>query len=253
VGMSNDTFIPYCFMAVNGYERYNCVLRFIHIFIPNLIFLLLFVHGMKAIKAKSYNRLGSAYVIGGIMYYLTVAAAFTGYSLVGGQQSFWAVVVITSLLSALPVLGQGILVGFWSGNSVTNLTVVRLYSIHFILPLIIFVMILLHLVLLHKFSSTGNLQIDDNNRCNERFKYSILLQDMRLNVFIFIIMLSFILISSYYLVNPSNSQIGDILVTPTNIVPESYFLYLYIILKSIPNKIIGIIIMLLVTISIFTK
>jgi len=174
-----------------------------------------------------------------------ILTAFLGYVLPWGQMSFWAATVITSLASAIPAIGEYIVVWLWGGYSVDNATLNRFFSLHYLLPFVIALLALLHIVVLHESGSSNPLNIPVSSTNKIPFHPFFIIKDL-LGVIVFLLIFCYTVF--FYpdnIIDPVNNVPANPLVTPTHIVPEWYFLPFYAILRSIPNKLGGVITLLL--------
>jgi len=171
-----------------------------------------------------------------------------GYVLPWGQISFWGATVITNLLSAIPYLGTDLVQWIWGGFSINNATLNRFYTIHFIFPFIILALVIIHLLFLHQTGSNNPLGI--NRRVNKiTFHPYYTYKDFLGFILSIVILLILIFFYPYLLGDPDNFTPANPLVTPIHIQPEWYFLFAYAILRAIPNKLGGVI-ALVISISI---
>ena len=214
-------------------------IRYIHANSASLFFIFLYIHIGRGIYYNSFLLI-ETWNSGIILFILSIATAFLGYVLPWGQIRFWGATVITNLLSTIPYSGTNIVEWIWGGFSIRNPTLTRFFSIHFILPFIIILIIILHLLFLHQTGSNNPLGFNsDSDRIIFHPYY-------RIKDFLgFIIAIGLILYLVIFLPNifndtenfiPANSSL-----TPTHIKPEWYFLWIYAILRSIPNKLGGVI------------
>nr|WDY83690.1 cytochrome b [Apis laboriosa]WDY83703.1 cytochrome b [Apis laboriosa] len=213
--------------------------RLIHMNGASFYFLMMYIHISRNMFYCSY-KLKSVWGIGILILLLSMAAAFMGYVLPWGQMSYWGATVITNLLSAIPYIGNTIVLWIWGGFSINNATLNRFFSLHFILPLIILFMIILHLFALHLTGSSNPLGSNYNNY-KITFHPYFSIKDL---LGFYLILLIFMLINlqyPYYLGDPDNFKIANPMNTPTHIKPEWYFLFAYSILRAIPNKLGGVI------------
>jgi len=234
--------IEIAFSSVSHISRdvnYGWILRSIHANGASIFFLFLYLHVGRGIYYGSYN-LTETWNIGVILFILTIATAFIGYVLPWGQISFWGATVITNLFSAIPYIGKTLVEWMWGGFAVDNATLNRFFAIHFILPFVIIAAIFLHLVFLHQTGSNNPLGINCNrDRIPFHQYYSskdFLGYTLALRLFIIVI-----LFTPNLLTDPENFLLANPLVTPIHIKPEWYFLWVYAILRSIPNKLGGVI------------
>jgi len=233
--------IEIAFSSVTHISRdvnYGWILRSIHANGASIFFLFLYLHIGRGIYYGSYN-LVETWNIGIILFVLTIATAFIGYVLPWGQIRFWGATVITNLFSAIPYIGKILVEWLWGGFAVDNATLNRFFAFHFILPFIIAAVIFLHLVFLHQTGSNNPLGINCNrDRVPFHTYYSskdVLGIITALSLFIIII-----LFLPSLLTDPENFLLANPLVTPIHIKPEWYFLWVYAILRSIPNKLGGV-------------
>lgn len=177
---------------------------------------------------------------GSIIFLIIIGAAFLGYVLPWGQISFWGATVITNLVSAIPFIGNDIVIWLWGGFRVGAATLRRFYRFHFILPLIILVIVLVHLVSLHIFGSRNPLGVSRDLNKIPFHKY-FLIKDLLVLLIIIISLLLINCLNPYVLGDPENFNLANPIVTPIHIQPEWYFLFAYAILRSIPRKLGGVV------------
>lgn len=219
--------------------NFGWLLRAIHANRASILFLFLYLHIGRGIYYGSFN-LKETWNIGVFLYILTIATAFTGYVLPWGQIRFWGATVITNLFSAVPYIGKLLVEWIWGGFAVNEATLNRFFSFHFILPFIIMRATILHILLLHQTGSNNPVGIiTDSERVPFHSYYSI--KDI-LGYAVAITVLSVIvLFEPSIFSDPDNFSIANPLITPIHIKPEWYFLWIYAILRSIPNKLGGIV------------
>jgi ubiquinol-cytochrome c reductase cytochrome b subunit len=216
-------------------------LRYLHANVASFFFLFIYLHILKALFYKSYNSYNENLWYSGIfIFLLSMATAFLGYVLPWGQMSLWGATVITNLITAVPGIGQILLIWVWGGFSINNATLNRFFIIHVILPFVITAFILIHIILLHEKGSSsllGSIILTDKISFFPYYVYKDIF-----GFFIFLIVLTLFLgFSPNYLVGHSDNYIfANILITPLHIVPEWYFLPYYAILRSIPDKLGGV-------------
>jgi len=220
---------------------YGWWLRNIHANGASFFFLAVYLHMARGIYYGSfiYPR-QLLWVSGTIIWVLMIATAFLGYILPWGQMSFWGAMVITSLLGAIPSLGNDILFLLWGSYSIDNATLMRFYSLHFTLPFIIMALSILHIALLHEYGSSNPLGILVKHD-NIPFVPYYGLKDLFSIILVLIVFLIFVTYVPDMLGHSDNFNIANSLVTPAHIVPEWYFLPLYAILRSVTNKLLGIV------------
>jgi len=223
--------------------RLGWLTRIIHLNTASLFFVCLYLHIRRGIFYQSY-RLFHTWSIGIVIFLLVMITAFLGYVLPWGQMSYWGATVITNLASAVPYIGVDIVQWIWGGFTVANPTLTRFFSFHFILPFIIAALVLIHLLYLHQTGSNNPLGTN-SNLDKLPFHPFFRIKDILGYFLTFIFFLTFILIEPYTLGDPENFIPANPLVTPVHIQPEWYFLFAYAILRSIPNKLGGVIAMLL--------
>nr|YP_010580101.1 cytochrome b [Chironomus annularius]UZS77153.1 cytochrome b [Chironomus annularius] len=219
--------------------NYGWILRTLHANGASFFFICIYLHVGRGIYYGSYKYLYT-WSVGVILFFLTMGTAFMGYVLPWGQMSFWGATVITNLLSAIPYMGTDLVQWLWGGFAVDNATLVRFFSFHFLFPFIIAAFTMIHLLFLHQTGSNNPLGINSNSDkipFHPYFSYK--------DIFGFVIMLMFLtfltLIAPYALGDPDNFIPANPLVTPPHIQPEWYFLFAYAILRAVPNKLGGVI------------
>nr|WFP43303.1 cytochrome b [Chloracris brunneri] len=223
--------------------NYGWLMRTLHANGASFFFICLYLHVGRGIYYGSFNYIYT-WMTGTIILFLTMATAFMGYVLPWGQMSFWGATVITNLLSAIPYLGIELVQWVWGGFAVDNATLTRFFTFHFVLPFIISAMVIIHLLFLHQTGSNNPLGTNSNIDkipFHPYFSYKDLLG------FIIMIMLLTLLtlLQPYMLGDPDNFTPANPLITPIHIQPEWYFLFAYAILRSIPNKLGGVIALIL--------
>nr|YP_011021630.1 cytochrome b [Paraschizogynium plumachela]WQM21761.1 cytochrome b [Paraschizogynium plumachela] len=233
--------ISTAFNSVSHISRdvnYGWLIRAIHANGASLFFFLIYIHIGRGIYYSSFHFLHT-WISGTIIIIILMATAFLGYVLPWGQMSFWGATVITNLLSAIPYIGPSITYWIWGGFSVDNATLTRFFTFHFILPFILAVMIIMHIVFLHETGSSNPIGTPlnlDKIPFHPYFSWKDIL-----GFIILMLMFSYIvLLYPYSLCDPENFIPANPLVTPPHIQPEWYFLFAYAILRSIPNKLGGV-------------
>nr|AXY66790.1 cytochrome b [Lymantria postalba] len=234
--------IELSFYSVNYICRnvnYGWLIRTLHANGASLFFICIYLHIGRGIYYESFN-LKQTWMIGVMIFFLLMGTAFMGYVLPWGQMSFWGATVITNLLSAIPYLGTMLVNWIWGGFAVDNATLTRFYTFHFLFPFVILMMTMIHLLFLHQTGSNNPLGINSNYD-KIPFHPFFTFKDL-LGVIILISSLIFLSLSNPYLLgDPDNFIPANPLVTPIHIQPEWYFLFAYAILRSIPNKLGGVI------------
>jgi len=215
------------------------ILRLIHANGASIFFICIYLHTFRGIYYSSYF-LKHTWLIGVTLLILTIATAFVGYVLPWGQISYWGATVITNLLSAIPYIGQETVQWIWGGFSVGNATLTRFFAIHFLLPFIIAAAVIVHLLFLHQTGSSNPLGINSNIDkipFHSFHSWKDLIGILIITTTLIWICLAF----PYILGDTENFTPANPLVTPLHIQPEWYFLFAYAILRSIPNKLGGVV------------
>nr|YP_011026059.1 cytochrome b [Stephanitis pyrioides]WQM87485.1 cytochrome b [Stephanitis pyrioides] len=221
--------------------NYGWLIRNLHMNGASLFFICLYLHIGRGIYYGSYKFM-EVWNIGVIIFITTMATAFLGYVLPWGQMSMWGATVITNLVSAIPYLGETIVKWLWGGFSVSNATLNRFFTLHFIMPFIIAMMVMMHLLFLHVKGSNNPLGLNSNHD-KTSFHPSFTTKDL-IGAMSVILMFTLInLIEPLMLLDPENFTPANPMVTPVHIQPEWYFLFAYTILRSIPNKLGGVVAM----------
>ena len=244
-------YVPHGDMAFDSVERimrevnYGWLLRYVHATGASLFFFVVYVHLFRNLYYGSYKYPREIlWWIGIVILLVMVATAFTGYVLPWGQMSFWAATVITNLFSAIPWIGGGIVEFLWGGFTVGDPTLNRFFSLHYLLPFVLVGLVFLHLWALHEHKSNNPLGIDiqgpqDTVPFHPYYTYKDL---VGLGVFL-IVLAAFVFYEPNYLGHPDNYIPADPLQTPPHIVPEWYFLPFYAILRAVPDKLGGVILL----------
>lgn len=219
------------------------IIRILHANGASFFFICLYLHTGRNIYYNSYT-LTSTWTVGVILIFLTIGTAFLGYVLPWGQISFWGATVITNLLSAIPYLGNYLVQWVWGGFAVSNPTLTRFFIIHFLLPFLISGTIIIHLLFLHQTGSNNPLG-SNSNQDKISFHPFYSFKDLLGAIFLIWILLILCLTSPFLLGDTENFSPANPLVTPIHIQPEWYFLFAYAILRSIPNKLGGVIALVL--------
>jgi len=174
----------------------------------------------------------------------SIITAFLGYVLPWGQISFWGATVITNLLSATPLVGQILVVWIWGNFSVSRPTLTRFFSLHYLLPFLIIFIVMLHLIFVHEHKSGNPIGLDSSQ--DKIFFHPYFRTKDIIRAIVFIIF--FILINTtipFILIDPDNFTPGNPILTPAHIQPEWYFLFAYTVLRSVPNKLGGVVSLIL--------
>nr|YP_009652368.1 cytochrome b [Acratocnus ye]QDA81102.1 cytochrome b [Acratocnus ye] len=218
--------------------NYGWIIRYLHANGASMFFMCLYLHIGRGLYYGSYSYL-ETWNIGVMLLFTAMATAFMGYVLPWGQMSFWGATVITNLLSAIPYVGTDLVEWIWGGFSVDKATLTRFFAFHFILPFIVLALTMTHLLFLHETGSNNPLGIpSDSDKIPFHPYYTM--KDI-LGLFILILaMLTLVLFYPDLLGDPDNYTPANPLSTPPHIKPEWYFLFAYAILRSIPNKLGGV-------------
>lgn len=219
------------------------LIRVIHANGASFFFICLYLHTGRNIYYNSF-RLTHTWSVGVLLLFLTIGTAFLGYVLPWGQISFWGATVITNLLSAIPYLGDYLVQWIWGGFAVNNPTLTRFFIIHFLLPFAILGIIIIHLLFLHQTGSNNPIGVNSNQDkipFHPFFSY----KDLLGAIFLIWALYSLCLLNPFLLGDAENFSPANPLVTPVHIQPEWYFLFAYAILRSIPNKLGGVIALVL--------
>lgn len=220
------------------------LVRYLHSNTASAFFFLVYLHIGRGIYYGSYRAPRTlVWAIGTVILILMMATAFLGYVLPYGQMSLWGATVITNLISAIPWIGQDIVEFIWGGFSVNNATLNRFFALHFVLPFILVALVLMHLIALHDTAGSSNPLGISGNYDRITFAPYYLFKDL-ITIFIFIFVLSsFVFFAPNVLGDSDNYIMANPMQTPPAIVPEWYLLPFYAILRSIPNKLLGVIAM----------
>nr|Q9TGH6.1 RecName: Full=Cytochrome b; AltName: Full=Complex III subunit 3; AltName: Full=Complex III subunit III; AltName: Full=Cytochrome b-c1 complex subunit 3; AltName: Full=Ubiquinol-cytochrome-c reductase complex cytochrome b subunit [Antilope cervicapra]AAD13492.1 cytochrome b [Antilope cervicapra] len=223
--------------------NYGWIIRYMHANGASMFFICLFMHVGRGLYYGSYTFL-ETWNIGVILLFATMATAFMGYVLPWGQMSFWGATVITNLLSAIPYIGTNLVEWIWGGFSVDKATLTRFFAFHFILPFIIAALTMVHLLFLHETGSNNPTGISsDADKIPFHPYYTI--KDILGALLLILTLMLLVLFSPDLLGDPDNYTPANPLNTPPHIKPEWYFLFAYAILRSIPNKLGGVLALVL--------
>nr|UEK75621.1 cytochrome b [Epistrophe bashanensis] len=232
-------------MAFNSVDHicrnvnYGWLLRTLHANGASFFFICIYLHVGRGMYYGSF-LFTPTWLSGTIILFLLMATAFMGYVLPWGQMSFWGATVITNLLSAIPYLGLDLVQWIWGGFAVDNATLTRFFTFHFILPFIVLAAVMIHLLFLHQTGSNNPMGLNSNL---DKIPFHPYFSYKDITGFIVMVMLltMLTLMNPYMLGDPDNFIPANPLVTPIHIQPEWYFLFAYAILRSIPNKLGGVI------------
>ena len=220
------------------------LIRYLHANTASAFFFLVYLHIGRGLYYGSYKSPRTlTWAIGTVILIVMMATAFLGYVLPYGQMSLWGATVITNLMSAIPWIGQDIVEFIWGGFSVNNATLNRFFALHFLLPFVLAALVLMHLIAYHDVVGSGNPLGISANYDRLPFAPYFLFKDL-ITIFLFFIVLSiFVFFMPNALGDSENYVVANPMQTPPAIVPEWYLLPFYAILRSIPNKLLGVIAM----------
>lgn len=238
--------IEFAFDSVRHIIRdvnYGWLLRIFHANGASIFFIRIYLHIRRGLYYRSYSQ-SHVWISGTTILFILIATAFLGYVLPWGQISFWGATVITNLFSAIPWIGEDIVFWLWGGFAVGKPTLRRFFALHFFLPFVLAGIIIIHLLFLHVKGSTNPLGLYSNYD-KVLFHPYFSWKDI-LGMVIFLILFFYLcIIQPWILGDPENFIPANPLVTPIHIQPEWYFLFAYAILRSIPNKLGGVVALVL--------
>nr|WEP24860.1 cytochrome b [Idiocerus sp.] len=233
--------VDMAFNSVSHISRdvnYGWLMRTIHSNGASLFFMMMYNHTGRGIYYGSYKFINTWYM-GIIIMLMTMATAFLGYVLPWGQMSFWGATVITNLLSAIPYIGNMLVNWLWGGFAVDNATLSRFFSLHFMLPFIIAMLTIIHLFFLHMTGSNNPIGIKSEVDKIPFHPYFSIKDSLGFAITL-TLLLTLNMAEPFMLSDPDNFTPANPMVTPVHIQPEWYFLFAYAILRSIPNKLGGV-------------
>ena len=218
------------------------LIRYLHSNGASMFFLAVYIHMFRGLYYGSYKAPREIlWILGVLLYALMILTAFLGYTLPWGQMSFWAATVITSLFSAIPGIGQPIVEWLWGGFGVDNPTLNRFFSLHYLLPFVLAGVVALHIWALHIPGNNNPIGIDVKvPRDTVPFHPYYTVKDLFYLSCFLLLFAYFVFFAPEALSSPDNAEPANPLVTPPEIVPEWYFLPYYAILRSIPDKLMGV-------------
>ena len=248
LSMNYTPHVDYAFDSVERIMRdvnHGWMIRYIHMNTASFFFIVVYLHIMRGLYYGSYKAPRELlWILGVIIFLLMMATAFMGYVLPWGQMSFWGVTVITNLFSAIPFVGESIVTWLWGGFSVDNSTLNRFFSLHYLLPFVIAGVVVLHIVALHRFGSNNPIGIDTKGPQDTiSFHPYYTIKDV-VGIAMFLLLLA---MAVFFFPNamghPDNYIPANAMQTPAHIVPEWYFLPFYAILRAVPDKLGGVLMM----------
>ena len=246
-------YIAHADMAFDSVEHimrdvnYGWLIRYIHANGASMFFLAVYIHIFRSLFYGSYKAPREIiWIIGIVIYLLMMAAAFMGYVLPWGQMSFWGATVITNLFSAIPLVGEGIVTWLWGGYSVDNPTLTRFFTLHYLIPFLILGLVILHIWALHVPGNNNPVGIDIKKPSKDTVPFHpyIVIKDGFALLMFMIVFAFFVFYTPNILGHADNYIEANPLVTPAHIVPEWYLLPFYAILRSVPDKLLGVVAML---------
>lgn len=223
--------------------NYGFLLKFLHANGASAFFICVYIHIARGLYYGSYLK-SHLWFSGISIFLIMMLTAFIGYVLPWGQMSFWGATVITNFVSAIPYIGNDIVQWIWGGFSVSNATLNRFFSLHYLFPFILAGLVIIHLVLLHESGSNSPVGLNPNS---DKIPFHTYFTTKDAYGFVLLLLLLSVLV--FYIPNvlgdPENFIKANPLVTPVHIMPEWYFLFAYAILRAIPNKLGGVIALVL--------
>ena len=218
---------------------YGWIIRYAHINGASLFFIFIYIHVARGIYFNSPRKIPIVWGSGVIILLVSIITAFMGYVLPWGQISFWGATVITRIISAIPYIGSAITTWVWGNFSVSQPTLNRFFSLHFLIPLVIAALVLVHLILLHETGSSNPTGTSPNLDKIKFFPY-FLVKDTTPIILTIMLTCTILCIHPNILGDVENFRTARPTTTPTHIQPEWYFLFAYAILRAIPSKIGGV-------------
>ena len=222
------------------------LLRYIHMNGASMFFIIVYIHIFRGLYYGSYKPPREIlWMLGVVILLLMMATAFMGYVLPWGQMSFWGATVITNLFSAIPLVGESIVTWLWGGYSVDNPTLTRFFSLHYLIPFLILGLVILHIWALHVPGNNNPIGIDLKKPSKDTVPFHpyIVIKDLFALLIFLIVFAFFVFYSPNILGHADNYIEANPMVTPAHIVPEWYLLPFYAILRSVPDKLLGVIAM----------
>jgi ubiquinol-cytochrome c reductase cytochrome b/c1 subunit len=249
LAMHYTAHVDHAFASVERIMRdvnYGWLIRYLHMNGAHMFFFAVYIHIFRGLYYGSYKAPREVlWILGVIIFLLMMATAFMGYVLPWGQMSLWGAVVITNLFSAIPLFGEAITQWLWGGYAVDNPTLNRFFSLHYLLPFMIFGVVILHVWALHVVGQNNptGVEVKSVSKDTVPFTPYATVKDAFALTCFFIFFLFFVFFQPNQLGHADNYIMGDPLKTPAHIVPEWYFLPFYAILRSVPDKLGGVMLM----------
>ena len=248
LAMTYTAHVDHAFSSVERIMRdvnHGWLIRYIHMNAASFFFIVVYIHIFRGLYYGSYKAPRELlWMLGVVIFLLMMATAFMGYVLPWGQMSFWGATVITNLFSAIPLVGESIVTFLWGGFSVDNPTLNRFFSLHYLMPFVIAGVVVLHIIALHRFGSNNPIGIDAKGPQDTiSFHPYYTIKDM-VGIAMFLLLLA---VAVFFFPNamghPDNYIPANPMQTPAHIVPEWYFLPFYAILRAVPDKLGGVLLM----------
>lgn len=244
-------YTPHVSMAFDSVERimrdvnYGWLLRYVHANGASMFFIVTYIHIFRGLYYGSYKAPRELlWMIGVVILLVMMATAFMGYVLPWGQMSYWGATVITNLFSAIPVVGESVVTWLWGGFSVDNPTLNRFFSLHFLLPFVLVGVVFLHVAALHITGSNNPLGIDVKSPQDTLPFHPYYTMKDSVGICVYLLVFAVLVFFAPNLFMAAENYIpANPLVTPSEIVPEWYFLPFYAILRSVPSKLGGVLLM----------
>lgn len=228
--------------CLNRDINYGTLIRHSHVFGSSLFFFIIYLHMGRGVYYLSFSKNLKVWLSGVLIYLLLIITSFVGYVLPWAQMSFWAATVITNFITVIPVFGKRVVTWVWGRFSVDYTTLMRFYTLHFILPSVLALLSLIHILLLHRTGSSRPLGVLNSY---QRFRRFSSVKDSLGVRLVILVPFSLYLISFMTVSDPEQFIEANPFVTPVHIVPEWYFLPAYAILRSVPNKLGGVFLLLM--------
>ena len=225
--------------------NFGWLLRYMHANGASMFFIAIYIHMFRGLYYGSYKEPRElVWIFGVAIFLIMMATAFMGYVLPWGQMSFWGATVITNLFSAIPLVGDEVVTWLWGGFSVDSPTLNRFFALHYLMPFVLFAMVILHVIAVHISGSGSPIGIDVKTPQDSVtfYPYVVAKDAYAMGVFA-LVFAFFVFYAPNYLGHPDNYLEANPLSTPAHIVPEWYFLPFYAILRAIPDKLMGVIAM----------
>ena len=248
LAMSYTAHVDYAFESVERIMRdvnHGWLIRYIHMNTASFFFIVVYLHIFRGLYYGSYKAPRELlWILGVVIFLLMMATAFMGYVLPWGQMSFWGATVITNLFSAIPLVGESIVTFLWGGFSVDNPTLNRFFSLHYLMPFLIAGVVVLHIVALHRFGSNNPIGIDTKGKQDTiSFHPYYTIKDIVGGAMFLLLLAIAVFFFPKAMGHPDNYIPANPMQTPAHIVPEWYFLPFYAILRAVPDKLGGVLLM----------